>query len=103
MARRRLGPGVAGALALVTMLGLTACGGSSGGSSASGGEPTITIWNDALAVGSCWVPAAQSFLTNGVNLFEQTKPGFKVKIDQVVCDGSPAFSTLLKSSEVAGT
>jgi raffinose/stachyose/melibiose transport system substrate-binding protein len=103
MARRRLGPGVAGALALVTMLGLTACGGSSGGSSASGGEPTITIWNDALAVGSCGVPAAQSFLTKGVNLFEQTKPGFKVKIDQVVCDGSPAFSTLLKSSEVAGT
>jgi raffinose/stachyose/melibiose transport system substrate-binding protein len=49
------------------------------------------------------VPAADSFLTKGVNLFLKTNPGFNVKITQVACDASPAFNTLLKSSEVAGT
>ena len=53
--------------------------------------------------GSCGVPASQSFLTKGVNLFLKTNPGFNVKITQVACDASPAFNTLLKSSEVAGT
>ncbi len=46
---------------------------------------------------------SQSFLTKGVNLFLKTNPGFNVKITQVACDASPAFNTLLKSSEVAGT
>ena len=49
------------------------------------------------------MPAAQSFLTKGVNLFEQTNPGFHVKIVQEPCDASTAFSTLLKSAETAGT
>jgi raffinose/stachyose/melibiose transport system substrate-binding protein len=49
------------------------------------------------------VPASQSFLTKGVDLFLKTNPGFNVKISQVACDASPAFNTLLKSSEVAGT
>lgn len=65
--------------------------------------PTITIWNDALASGSCGVPAAKSFLTKAVNDFLATKPGFNVKILQEPCDASNAFSTLLKSSELAGT
>jgi raffinose/stachyose/melibiose transport system substrate-binding protein len=94
---------LAGVFVTVLLAALAACSGSSGTSSSGSGEPTITIWNDALAVGSCGVPAAKSFLTKGVNLFLQTKPGFKVKIIQTVCDGSPALSTLLKSSEVAGT
>jgi raffinose/stachyose/melibiose transport system substrate-binding protein len=91
-------------LATALITGIAACSSSSSGSSASsGGKPTITIWNDALAVGSCGVPASQSFLTKGVNLFLKTNPGFNVKISQVACDASPAFNTLLKSSEVAGT
>ncbi len=102
MARRRLRAAAAGVLATVLITAVAACSGSSG-SSGAGGKPTITIWNDALAVGSCGVPAADSFLTKGVNLFLKTNPGFNVKITQTVCDGSPAFSTLLKSSEVAGT
>jgi raffinose/stachyose/melibiose transport system substrate-binding protein len=101
MARLRLRAAAAGVLAAVLVTGLAACSGSSG--SGAGGKPTITIWNDALAVGSCGVPAADSFLTKGVNLFLQTNPGFNVKITQVACDASPAFNTLLKSSEVAGT
>jgi raffinose/stachyose/melibiose transport system substrate-binding protein len=83
-----------------------ACGSSSsggGGGSNGGSEPTITIWNDALASGSCGVPAAKSFLTKGVALFEKTNPGFKVKISQQQCDASTAFDTLLQSSETAGT
>jgi raffinose/stachyose/melibiose transport system substrate-binding protein len=87
-------------MALVTAI--AACAGSSG-SSGAGGKPTITVWNDALAVGSCGVPASQSFLTKGVDLFLKTNPGFNVKITQVACDASTAFNTLLKSSEVAGT
>jgi len=87
---------------MVLLLGISACSSSSTGGT-SGSKPTITIWNDALASGSCGVPAAQSFLTKGVALFEKTNPGFNVKIVQTECDGSPAFSTLLKSSEVAGT
>src|SRR5580692_4362759 len=87
MARRRLRAVTAGVFATVLVAAVAACSGSSGGSSAGGGsEPTITIWNDALAVGSCGVPASKSFLTKGVNLFEATKPGFKVKITQVACD-----------------
>jgi raffinose/stachyose/melibiose transport system substrate-binding protein len=105
MATRRLRTVTAGVFATALLTAVAACSGSSGsgGGSSSGSEPTITIWNDALAVGSCGVPAAKSFLTKGVNLFEQTKPGFKVKITQVACDASTAFNTLLKSSEVAGT
>jgi raffinose/stachyose/melibiose transport system substrate-binding protein len=104
MSRRRLRAAAAGALATALITGIAACSSSSSGSSASsGGKPTITIWNDALAVGSCGVPASQSFLTKGVNLFLKTNPGFNVKISQVACDASPAFNTLLKSSEVAGT
>jgi raffinose/stachyose/melibiose transport system substrate-binding protein len=96
--RPRAGVGAA----LAATLALTAaCAGGSG--SSSSGEPTITIWNDALASGSCGVPAAQSFLTKGVALFEKTNPGFKVKIVQQQCDGSPAFATLLKSSETGRT
>jgi raffinose/stachyose/melibiose transport system substrate-binding protein len=102
MARRRLRAAAAGILATALVTGIAACSGSSG-SSGAGGKPTITIWNDALAVGSCGVPASQSFLTKGVDLFLKTNPGFNVKIDQVACDASPAFNTLLKSSEVAGT
>ncbi len=78
-------------------------GGGGGGSTSGGKEPTITIWNDALASGSCGVPAAKSFLTKGVNLFEATNPGFKVKIVQEQCDASTPFDTLLQSSETAGT
>ena len=104
MSRRRLRAAAVGALATALITGIAACSsGSSGSSSGSGGKPTITIWNDALAVGSCGVPASQSFLTKGVNLFLKTNPGFNVKISQVACDASPAFNTLLKSSEVAGT
>lgn len=102
MPRRRLRTAVVGVLATVLVTAVAACSGSSG-SSGAGSKPTITIWNDALAVGSCGVPAADSFLTKGVNLFLQTNPGFNVKIAQVACDASPAFNTLLKSSEVAGT
>jgi raffinose/stachyose/melibiose transport system substrate-binding protein len=102
MARNRLRAAGAGILAAVLVTAIAACSGSSG-SSGAGGKPTITIWNDALAVGSCGVPASQSFLTKGVDLFLKTNPGFNVKIDQVACDASPAFNTLLKSSEVAGT
>jgi ABC-type glycerol-3-phosphate transport system substrate-binding protein len=75
-------------LATVLVTVVAACSGSSG-SSGAGGKPTITIWNDALAVGSCGVPAADSFLTKGVNLFLKTNPGFNVKIAQVACDASP--------------
>jgi raffinose/stachyose/melibiose transport system substrate-binding protein len=89
------------ATTVVLLAGVGAC--SSSASPSSGGKPTITIWNDALASGSCGVPAAQSFLTKGVDLFLKTNPGFDVKIVQTQCDGSDAFSTLLKSSEVAGT
>ncbi len=102
MPRRRLRTAVAGVLATVLVTAVAACSGSSG-SSGAGSKPTITIWNDALAVGSCGVPAADSFLTKAVNLFLKTNPGFNVKIAQVACDASPAFNTLLKSSEVAGT
>jgi raffinose/stachyose/melibiose transport system substrate-binding protein len=102
MARRRLRAAAAGILATVLVTAIAACSGSSG-SSGAGGKPTVTIWNDALAVGSCGVPASQSFLTKGVDLFLKTNPGFNVKIDQVACDASTAFDTLLKSSEVAGT
>lgn len=102
MPRRRLRTAVAGVLATMLVTAVAACS-SSSGSSGAGSKPTITIWNDALAVGSCGVPAADSFLTKGVNLFLQTNPGFNVKIAQVACDASPAFNTLLKSSEVAGT
>lgn len=102
--RRRVRRGLVGVTAVALALTLAACSSSSkSGSSASpAGEPTITVWNDALASGSCGVPPAQSFLTKGVNAFEATNPGFKVKIIQVACDGSDAFSTLLKTSEVAG-
>jgi raffinose/stachyose/melibiose transport system substrate-binding protein len=104
MSRRRFRAAAAGALATALITGIAACSGSSSGSSSgSGGKVTVTIWNDALAVGSCGVPASQSFLTKGVNLFLKTNPGFNVKISQVACDASPAFNTLLKSSEVAGT
>ncbi len=104
MSRRRFRAAAAGALATVLIAGVAACSSSSSGStSSSGAKPTITIWNDALAVGSCGVPASQSFLTKGVDLFLKTNPGFNVKISQVACDASPAFNTLLKSSEVAGT
>jgi raffinose/stachyose/melibiose transport system substrate-binding protein len=105
MSGRRLRATAAGAAALALVTAVAACSGSSGSSGSSGGgaKPTITIWNDALAVGSCGVPASQSFLTKGVNLFLKTNPGFNVKITQVACDASPAFNTLLKSSEVAGT
>ncbi|HEX4658608.1 MAG TPA: extracellular solute-binding protein [Streptosporangiaceae bacterium] len=102
MPRRRLWTAVVGVLATVLVTAVAACSGSSG-SSGAGSKPTITIWNDALAVGSCGVPAADSFLTKGVNMFLQANPGFNVKIAQVACDASPAFNTLLKSSEVAGT
>lgn len=103
MSRRRLRAAVAGMMAVALITAVAACSGSSGSSASGGAEPTITIWNDALAVGSCGVPASQSFLTKGVNLFLKTNPGFNVKITQVACDASPAFNTLLKSSEVAGT
>ena len=103
MSRRRLRAAVAGMMAMALITAVAACSGSSGSSASGGSEPTITIWNDALAVGSCGVPASQSFLTKGVNLFLKTDPGFNVKITQVACDASPAFNTLLKSSEVAGT
>ncbi len=97
MARSRLRTPIAGACAVALLAAVAACSGSSGSTSSSGGKPTITIWNDALAVGSCGVPASQSFLTKGVNLFLKTNPGFNVKIIQTVCDGSTAFSTLLKT------
>ena len=100
--RRRLHAGVAGGSALAMLAAVAACS-SSSGTSASGGKPTITIWNDPLAVGSCGVPASKSFLTQGVNLFLKTNPGFNVKIIQTQCDASTAFNTLLKSSELAGT
>jgi raffinose/stachyose/melibiose transport system substrate-binding protein len=103
MSRRRLRAAAAGMMAMALITAVAACSGSSGSSASGGGKPTITIWNDALAVGSCGVPASQSFLTKGVNLFLKTNPGFNVKITQVACDASPAFNTLLKSSEVAGT
>jgi raffinose/stachyose/melibiose transport system substrate-binding protein len=105
MSRRRLRAAAVGALATALITGIAACSSGSSGSSSSGsgGKVTVTIWNDALAVGSCGVPASQSFLTKGVNLFLKTNPGFNVKITQVACDASPAFNTLLKSSEVAGT
>jgi raffinose/stachyose/melibiose transport system substrate-binding protein len=98
--RSRTGLMVAVAISILA----AACSSSSSGSGGGGGsEPTITIWNDALASGSCGVPAAQSFLTKGVNLFEATNPGFKVKIVQEQCDASTPFDTLLQSSETAGT
>ena len=104
MSGRRFRAAAAGLATLVLVAGMAACSSSSSPSSSGGGaKPTITIWNDALAVGSCGVPASQSFLTKGVNLFLKTNPGFNVKITQVACDASPAFNTLLKSSEVAGT
>ncbi|HTW20949.1 MAG TPA: extracellular solute-binding protein [Mycobacteriales bacterium] len=91
-------------VAAVAVLAAACSSSSSGGGGGSGGsEPTITVWNDALASGSCGVPAAKSFLTKGVNLFEQTNPGFKVKIIQEQCDASTPFDTLLQSSETAGT
>jgi len=103
MARRRRSAAAAGILATVLITAIAACSSGGSGSGGSGSKPTITIWNDALAVGSCGVPASQSFLTKGVDLFLKTNPGFNVKITQVACDASPAFNTLLKSSEVAGT
>jgi maltose-binding protein MalE len=92
-------------VAAVTAVLAGACSSSSSGSggSSGGSEPTITIWNDALASGSCGVTASKSFLTKGVNLFEATNPGFKVKIVQEQCDASTPFDTLLQSSETAGT
>ena len=93
----------------MALLLATACSGSSStaGSSkdgsASGSGPTITIWNDALAQGSCGLPPADSFLTKGVALFKATNPGFNVSVVQQPCDGSDAFGTLLKSAEVAGS
>jgi raffinose/stachyose/melibiose transport system substrate-binding protein len=104
MSGRRLRAAAAGISALALVTAVAACSSSGGSSGTSGGsKPTITIWNDALAVGSCGVPASKSFLTKGVDLFLKTNPGFNVKITQVACDASPAFNTLLKSSEVAGT
>lgn len=105
MSGRRLRASAAGLAALALVTAVAACSGGTGTSSSGGGgsKPTITIWNDALAVGSCGVPASKSFLTKGVDLFLKTNPGFNVKITQVACDASPAFNTLLKSSEVAGT
>jgi raffinose/stachyose/melibiose transport system substrate-binding protein len=103
MARRKRRAAAAGILATALVTAIAACSSGSSGSSGAGSKPTITIWNDALAVGSCGVPASQSFLTKGVNLFLKTNPGFNVKITQVACDASTAFNTLLKSSEVAGT
>ena len=103
MTQSRLQTRIGGVFGIALLAAVAACAGSSGSTSSSGGKPTITIWNDALAVGSCGVPASQSFLTKGVNLFLKTNPGFNVKIIQTVCDGSTAFSTLLKSSEIAGT
>jgi len=103
MSGRRLRAAAAGIAALALVTAGAACSSSSGSSSSGGSKPTITIWNDALAVGSCGVPASKSFLTKGVDLFLKTNPGFNVKITQVACDASPAFNTLLKSSEVAGT
>jgi raffinose/stachyose/melibiose transport system substrate-binding protein len=103
---RRVRRGVVGFVAVATSIAVLAgCSSSSkgaNGSPSATAEPTITVWNDALASGSCGVPAADSFLTKGVNSFLATNPGFKVKIIQVACDGSDAFSTLLKTSEVAG-
>ena len=93
MMRSRLRTPIAGVFAVALLAAVAACSGSSGSTSSAGGKPTITIWNDALAVGSCGVPASQSFLTKGVNLFLKTNPGFNVKIIQTVCDGSTAFST----------
>jgi raffinose/stachyose/melibiose transport system substrate-binding protein len=90
-------------VALGLVVTAAACSSSTGNNGASGGKVTISIWNDALASGSCGVPASKSFLTQGVALFEKTKPGFNVKIVQEACDASTAFNTLLKSSEVAGT
>jgi raffinose/stachyose/melibiose transport system substrate-binding protein len=98
--RSRAGLVVGVAMAILA----AACSSSSGSSGSTGGsEPTITIWNDALASGSCGVPAAKSFLTKGVALFEATNPGFHVKVVQEQCDASTAFDTLLKSSETAGS
>jgi raffinose/stachyose/melibiose transport system substrate-binding protein len=87
---------------LVILIGaaMASCGQAPG---SSGGVPTITIWNDALAQGSCGFAPADSFLTKGVALFAKTNPGFNVSIIQQPCDGSDAFGTLLKSAEVAGT
>jgi len=102
--RKSVRRGLVGLTAVALAFTLAACSssGKSGASASTTAEPTITVWNDALASGSCGVPPAQSFLTKGVNMFEATNPGFKVKIIQVACDGSDAFSTLLKTSEVAG-
>ncbi len=63
----------------------------------------ITIWNDPLAAGSQGIPAAKSFLTKGVALFEKANPNIHVKILQEPFGSSTAFNTLLQSSELAGT
>ena len=81
--------GVLGALAMVLLLGISACSSSSTGGT-SGSKPTITIWNDALASGSCGVPAAKSFLTKGVALFEKTNPASTSRSSRTECDGFPA-------------
>ncbi len=97
MSRRRLRAAAAGALATALITGIAACSSSSSGSSASsGGKPTITIWNDALAVGSCGVPASKSFLTKGVALFEKQNPDFNVKIIPGPFAASTGFDTLLR-------
>jgi ABC-type glycerol-3-phosphate transport system substrate-binding protein len=98
--------GVVGFIAVATsfavLAGCSSSGKGANGSPSATAQPTITVWNDALASGSCGVPAKDSFLTKGVNSFLATNPGFKVKIVQVACDATDAFATLLKTSEVAG-
>lgn len=93
---------VVGAVALV-LFAASACSSASSSSGSSGGTPTVTIWNDALASGSCGVSAADSFLTKAVTSFLKTNPGFNVKIIQEQCDATTPFNTLLQSSETAGT
>lgn len=85
------------AVAMVSSVALVA---STSGASA---KTVLTVWNDPLAAGSVGVPASQSFLTKGVNLFEKANPNIQVKILQEPMASTTAFNTLLQSSELAGT
>ena len=87
-----------GALLLALATAVAACSaspGSTGGS--TDGKTTITIWNDALAVGSCGVPAAKSFLTKGVEpLREARSPASRSRSSQSRLRRLDRFDTLLQ-------
>ena len=55
------------AVALASGAGLVTAAGASS-------KVTLTVWNDPLAAGSVGVPASKSFLTKGVDLFDEGEP-----------------------------